>query len=61
MQSHSIPWSIAYAILAMFIVAAIYLISPHEPQKAGPCGPDGHLVYLHGSVPGNPVLSCGAN
>ena len=61
MQSQSVLLSVVYAILAMFIVAAIYVIGPHKLERAGPCSSGRHLVYLHGSLPDNPKLSCGTN
>ena len=61
MQSQSVLLSVVYAILAMFIVAAIYVISPHKLERAEPCGPSRHLVHLRGSVPDSPELPCGTN
>ena len=61
MQSQSVLLSVVYAILAMFIVAAIYVIGPHKLERAEPCSSGRHLVYVHGSVPDSPELPCGMN
>ena len=61
MNSHSILWNIVYAALAIFIVAAIYVVSPHSPRAAEPCGPGRHWVHTYGNVPNNQDLMCVAN